>query len=181
MSPSPSILLDANPVRRFDTFMADLQKLLEGLQQRAITTLAMEATSVYWIPLAKLLEAAGIEVRLVNPRHVKTVPGRKTDDGNCLWLQYLHSVLLLRGAFRLPAQVRAVRALWRHRDGLVRQRAWPIQHMHKALVQMNLQIHHVITDLTAKSGTDIVEAIQAGQQAPAVLAEWGDKLLLPSI
>ena len=169
--------LDANPVRRFDTFTADLQKLVDWLQQRAITTLAMEATSVYWIPLAELLEAAGIEVCLVNPRHVKNVPGRKTDVADCQWLQYLHSVGLLRGAFRPPAQVRAVRALWRHRDALVRQGAWHIQHMHKALDQMNLQIHHVITDLTGKSGTDIVEAILAGQRDPAALAELGDKRL----
>lgn len=166
--------LDERPVRRFDTFTAALQKLVAWLKERGITTLAMEATSVYWIPLAELLEAAGIEVCFVNPRHVKNVPGRKSDMADCQWLQYLHAVGLLRAAFRPPAPVRA---LWRHRDALVRHSAWHIQHMHKALDQMNLQIHHVIADITGKSGTDIVEAILAGRRDPATLAELGDKRL----
>jgi transposase len=167
-------------VRRFETFTEDLRKLVAWLQEHGITTLAMEATSVYWIPLAELLEEAGIEVCLVNPRHVKNVPGRKTDVADCQWLQYLHSVGLLRAAFRPAAHVRAVRALWRHRDALVRHSAWHIQHMHKALDQMNLQIHHVIADLSGKSGEAIVEAILAGQRDPAVLAELGDKRLKAS-
>ena len=170
----------ATPVRRFDTFTEDLRKLVSWLQEHGVTTVAMEATSVYWIPLAELLEEAGIEVCLVNPRHVKNVPGRKTDVADCQWLQYLHSVGLLRAAFRPAAQVRAVRALWRHRDALVRHGAWHIQHMHKALDQMNLQIHHVIADLTGKSGTDIVAAILAGQRDPAALAALGDKRLKAS-
>jgi transposase len=168
------------PVRCFATFTEDLRKLVAWLKEHGVTTLAMEATSVYWIPLAELLEEAGIEVCLVNPRHVKNVPGRKTDVADCQWLQYLHSVGLLRAAFRPPAHVRAVRALWRHRDALVRHSAWHIQHMHKALDQMNLQIHHVIADLTGKSGEAIVGAILAGQRDPAVLAELGDKRLKAS-
>ncbi len=111
------------PVRRFETFTEELQKLVALLREHGIKTLAMEATSVYWIPLAELLEEAGIEVCLVNPRHVKNVPGRKTDVADCQWLQYLHSVGLLRAAFRPPAHVRAVRSLWRHRDALVRHSA----------------------------------------------------------
>lgn len=168
------------PVRRFETFTEDLRKLVAWLQEHGVTTVAMEATSVYWIPLAELLEEAGIEVCLINPRHVKNVPGRKTDVADCQWLQYLHSVGLLRAAFRPAAHVRGVRALWRHRDALVRHSAWHIQHMHKALDQMNLQIHHVIADLTGKSGTDIVEAILAGQREPAALAALGDKRLKAS-
>jgi transposase len=168
------------PVRRFETFTEDLRKLVAWLQEHGVTTVAMEATSVYWIPLAELLEEAGVEVCLVNPRHVKNVPGRKTDVADCQWLQYLHSVGLLRAAFRPAAHVRGVRALWRHRDALVRHSAWHIQHMHKALDQMNLQIHHVIADLTGKSGTDIVEAILAGQREPAALAALGDKRLKAS-
>jgi transposase len=169
--------LDEQPVRRFETFTEELRKLVDWLKDRAVTTLAMEATSVYWIPLAELLEEAGIDVCLVNPRHVKNVPGRKSDVADCQWLQYLHSVGLLRGAFRPPAQVRAVRALWRHRDALVRHSAWHIQHMHKALDQMNLQIHHVIADITGKSGTEMVEAILAGERDPEKLAQLGDQRL----
>jgi transposase len=167
-------------VRRFDTFTEELKKLVAWLVEHGITTLAMEATSVYWIPLAELLEEAKIEVCLVNPRHVKNVPGRKTDVADCQWLQYLHSVGLLRAAFRPAAHVRGVRALWRHRDALVRHSAWHIQHMHKALDQMNLQIHHVIADLTGKSGTDIIEAILAGQREASALAALGDKRLKAS-
>jgi transposase len=167
----------ARPVRSFATFTEELKTLVAWFQASGITTVAMEATSVYWIPLAELLEEARIEVCLVNPRHVKNVPGRKTDVQDCQWLQYLHSVGLMRAAFRPPAQVRAIRSLWRHRDGLVRQSAWRVQHMHKALDQMNLQIHHVITDITGKSGMAIVEALLGGERDPAILAALGDKRL----
>ena len=173
--------LDATkPVRCFATFTGDLKALVEWFKTLGVTTVAMEATSVYWIALAELLEEAGIEVCLVNPRHVKNVPGRKSDVQDCQWLQYLHSVGLMRAAFRPPAQVRAIRSLWRHRDALVRQSAWRVQHMHKALDQMNLQIQHVITDITGKSGMAIVEALLAGERDPARLAALGDKRLKAS-
>jgi transposase len=167
--------LAAEPVRCFPTFTEDLRALVAWLQSLGIKTVAMEATSVYWIPLAELLEEAGIEVCLVNPRHVKNVPGRKTDVMDCQWLQYLHSVGLLRGAFRPAAEVRGVRALWRQRDALVRHSSWHIQHVHKALDQMNLQVHHVLADITGQTGTAIVEAILQGQRDPAVLAKHRDK------
>lgn len=163
------------PVRRFGTFTAELQQLVAWLVELKITTLAMEATSVYWIPLAELLEEAGITVCLVNPRHVKNVPGRKSDVMDCQWLQYLHSVGLLRAAFRPAASVRAVRALWRHREALVRQSGWHVQHLHKALDQMNVQVHHVLTDITGVTGTAIVEAIIAGERDPRRLARFRDK------
>jgi transposase len=163
--------LTAEPVRCFSTFTEDLRALVAWLQSFGIKTVAMEATSVYWIPLAELLEEAKIEVCLVNPRHVKNVPGRKTDVADCQWLQYLHSVGLLRGAFRPVAEVRGVRALWRHRDALIRHSSWHIQHMHKALDQMNLQIHHILTDITGETGTAIVEAILRGERDPAALAK----------
>lgn len=166
--------LAAEPVRCFPTFTEDLRALVAWLQALGIKTAAMEATSVYWIPLAELLEEAGIEVCLVNPRHVKNVPGRKTDVMDCQWLQYLHSVGLLRGAFRPAAEVRGVRALWRQRDALVRHSSWHIQHI-KALDQMNLQVHHVLADITGQTGTAIVEAILAGQRDPAVLARHRDR------
>jgi transposase len=167
--------LAAEPVRCFPTFTEDLRTLVAWLESLGIKSVAMEATSVYWIPLAELLEEAGIEVCLVNPRHVKNVPGRKTDVMDCQWLQYLHSVGLLRGAFRPAAEVRGVRALWRQRDALVRHSSWHIQHVHKALDQMNLQVHHVLADITGQTGTAIVEAILAGERDPAVLAQHRDK------
>lgn len=167
--------LTSEPVRCFPTFTEDLRALVAWLQSLGIKTVAMEATSVYWIPLAELLEEAKIEVCLVNPRHVKNVPGRKTDVMDCQWLQYLHSVGLLRGAFRPAAEIRGVRALWRQRDALVRHSSWHIQHVHKALDQMNLQIHHVLADITGQTGTAMVEAILKGERDPAVLAKHRDK------
>jgi len=169
--------LTTEPVRCFPTFTEDLHALVQWLQSHSIKTVAMEATSVYWIPLAELLEEAKIEVCLVNPRHVKNVPGRKTDVMDCQWLQYLHSVGLLRGAFRPAAEVRAVRALWRQRDALVRHSGWHIQHIHKALDQMNLQIHHVIADITGVSGLAFLEAILRGERDPTHLAVLGDDRL----
>jgi transposase len=154
---------DPTPIRCFGTFTDQLRALVAWLQQCRITTVAMEATSVYWMPLAELLEGAGIEVCLVNPRHVKNVPGRKTDVQDCQWLQYLHSVGLLRAAFRTPVEVRPLRVLRRHRDALVRQSSWQVQHIHKALDQMNGQIDHVLADITGATGTAIVEAILSGQ------------------
>ena len=167
--------LSETPVRRFGTFTDELKQLVAWLVELKITTMALEATSVYWIPLAELLEEAGIAVCLVNPRHVQNVSGRKSDVMDCQWLQYLHAVGLLRGAFRPSAEVRAVRALWRHRDALVRQSGWYIQHLHKALDQMNVQVHHVLTDITGVTGTAIIEAIIKGQRDPRVLASYRDK------
>jgi transposase len=167
--------LSPEPVRCFSTFTEDLRALVAWLLSLEIKTVAMEATSVYWIPLTEMLEEAGIEVCLVNPRHVKNVPGRKTDVMDCQWLQYLHSVGLLRGAFRPAAEVRAVRALWRQRDALVRHSSWHIQHIHKALDQMNLQVHHVLADITGQTGTAIVEAILKGERDPALLAQHRDQ------
>jgi transposase len=173
--------LDATtPVRCFNTFTDELKTLVAWFTSLGIATVAMEATSVYWIPLAELLEDAKIKVCLVNPQHVKNVPGRKTDVQDCQWLQYLHSVGLLRAAFRPAASVRAIRSLWRHRDSLVRQSAWHTQHVHKALDQMNIQIHHVIADITGKSGEAIVKAILKGERDPKALAALGDERLKAS-
>ncbi len=167
--------LTDQPVRCFRTFTEDLKQMVSWLRELKITTVAMEATSVYWIPLAELLEEAGIAVCLANPRHVQNVSGRKSDVMDCQWLQYLHSVGLLRGAFRPAAQVRGVRALWRHRAALVRQSGWYVQHLHKALDQMNLQVHHVLTDITGVTGTAILKAILKGERDPRVLAGFRDK------
>lgn len=162
---------DPEPVRSFATFTPDLVALTRWLQACGITTVAMEATSVYWIPLFTILEERGIEVCLVNARHLRRVPGRKTDVLDCEWLQYLHSVGLLRGSFHPPESVAALRTIMRHRASLVHMASSHVQHMHKALTQMNLQIHHVISDITGLTGLAILDAILAGERRPEVLAK----------
>jgi len=161
-------------VRSFATFTEDLHALRDWLKECHVTTVAMESTGVYWIPLFQILEAAGLEVCLVNARHCKNLPGRKTDVQDCQWLQHLHAVGLLRGSFRPVDQVCAVRAILRHRDGLVRGASRCVSHLHKALTQMNVQLQHVISDLTGVTGLAILEAILAGERDPQMLAALKD-------
>jgi transposase len=161
---------DRQPVRSFKTFTDDLRQMAAWLVQCGITTVAMESTGVYWIPPHEVLEEAGIRVCLVNSKHVKHVPGRKSDVSDCQWLQYLHSVGLLRASFRPESEIRAIRALSRHRSSLIEIASVHVQHMHKALTQMNLQIHHVLSDITGLSGMAIIEAIVAGERSPVRLA-----------
>lgn len=165
---------DNNPVRVFATFTEDLQALASWLMQCGVTTVAMESTGVYWIPLYDILERHGLKPCLVNARNMKNVPGRRTDWHECQWLQFLHSVGLLRSAFRPEAEVCAVRTLIRHRGELVQAASQHTQHMHKALTQMNLQIHHVISDLTGVTGLAIVDAILDGERDPVKLARLRD-------
>ena len=164
----------AKPVRCFGTFTEDVVALSDWLKNCGVTTVAMESTGVYWIPIFQILEDRGFEVCLVNARHVKNVPGRKTDVADCQWLQYLHSVGLLRGSFRPPQQVCAVRSLVRHRDSLVKMASAHVQHMQKALTQMNLQLHHVIADIIGTTGLAIIDAILAGERDTAKLAKFRD-------
>jgi len=161
-------------VRTFATFTEDLHALRDWLKDCGVTTVAMESTGVYWIPLFQILEAAGIEVCLVNARHCKNLPGRKTDVQDCQWLQYLHSVGLLRGSFRPADQVCAVRTILRHRDSLVRGASRCVSHLHKALTQMNVQLQHVISDLTGVTGQAILNAILQGERDPQTLAALKD-------
>jgi len=165
---------DPQPVRCFATFTEDLHALRDWLQACGVTTVALESTGVYWIPVFQILEAAGLEVCLVNARHCKNLPGRKTDVQDCQWLQYLHSVGLLRGSFRPADQVCAVRTILRHRDSLVRGAGRCVSHLHKALTQMNVQLQHVISDLTGVTGLAILEAILAGERDPQKLAALKD-------
>ena len=165
---------DENPVRVFATFTEDLERLTDWLEQCGVTTVALESTGVYWIPIFEILEQRGIRPCLVNARHMKNVPGRRTDWHECQWLQFLHSVGLLRAAFRPGQDVCAVRTLLRHRNELVAAASQHVQHMHKALTQMNLQIHHVISDITGLTGRAIVDAILAGQRDGAELAKLRD-------
>ena len=165
---------DPKPVRCFATFTADLLALRDWLKGCGVVTVAMESTGIYWIPLFQILEAAGLEVCLVNARHCKNLPGRKTDVQDCQWLQYLHAVGLLRGSFRPPETVCAVRSLLRHRDGLVRAAATCVHRLHKALTQMNVQLQHVIADVTGVTGLAMLEALLAGERDPVVLARLKD-------
>jgi transposase len=165
---------DPRPVRSFPTFTEDLHALRDWLTACGVTTVAMESTGVYWIPLFQILEAAGFEVCLVNARHCKNLPGRKTDVQDCQWLQYLHSVGLLRGSFRPADQVCAVRTILRHRAALVRGAGRGVSHLHKALTQMNVQLHHVISDLTGVTGQAILTAILQGERDPQKLAALKD-------
>ena len=165
---------DEHPVRVFSTFTEDLHKMAQWLVSCGITTAAMESTGVYWIPPHDVLEQHGVKPCLVDARGMKNVPGRRTDWHECQWLQFLHSVGLLRAAFRPNAEVCAVRSLMRHRGDQVMMANQHIQHMHKALTQMNLQIQHVISDITGLTGLAIVDAIIGGERDPTVLAELRD-------
>lgn len=165
---------DSDSVRSFPSFTEDLHRLADWLQTCRVDTVAMESTGVYWIPLFQILEARGIEVHLVNAQHVHHVPGRKSDVLDCQWLQYLHSVGLLKASFRPEQAVCEIRSLMRHRESLVEMASVHVQHMHKALDQMNLQIHHVISDITGVTGLAIVDAIADGQTNPKQLAALRD-------
>jgi transposase len=166
---------DVEPIQKFSAFTCDLYRLADWLTTCRITTVVMESTGVYWIPLFQILEARGFEVALVNARHVKNVPGRpKTDRFDCRWLQKLHSYGLLAPSFRPPEHVCQLRSLLRHRDNLVQMLVKHIQHMQKALDQMNLHLHHVISDVTGVTGMRILRAIVAGERDPHTLAQYRD-------
>jgi transposase len=162
---------DEESVRRFSSFTCDLHALADWLIECRIRTVAMESTGVYWIPLFPILETRGIEVFLVNAHYLKSVPGRKSDVSDCQWIQYLHSVGLLKASFRPPGDICAIRSLWRHRGSLLQMAAEHIMHIQKSLSQMNLQIHHVLSDITGASGQAILDAILAGERDPMQLAQ----------
>lgn len=161
---------DPQPVRRFPTFTRDLHVLADWLQQCGVRSVAMESTSVYCIPIYQILGARGLEVFQVSAQHVNNGPGRKTEVSDCQWLQYLHSVGLLRASFRRPGAICAVRVLWRHRGSLVQMADEHIMHIQKALDQMNLQVHHVPAKITGLRGLRILDAILAGERGPLTLA-----------
>lgn len=163
---------DADCVREFKSFTSDLYELAAWLKHCGIDTVAMESTGVYWIPLYELLESQGFEVTLVDARHVKNVSGRKTDVLDCQWLQQLHTYGLLNGAFRPNEEVCALRTYMRQRSMLIRQAGIHIQHMQKALSQMNIQLHHVLSDITGVTGMRIIRSIVAGEHDAKVLAGY---------
>lgn len=162
------------PVRSFGTFTQDLHELADWFKACGVTSVAMESTGVYWIPVYEILEQRGFDVILVNARYAKNVPGRKTDVSDAAWLRELHSYGLLRGSFRPDAEIATLRAYLRQRERLVEYAAAHIQHMQKALMEMNLQLHHVVSDITGATGMRIIRAIVAGERNPDVLATYRD-------
>ncbi|MHB1495276.1 MAG: IS110 family RNA-guided transposase [Acidithiobacillus sp.] len=165
---------DDESVREFSSFTEDLHALADWLKACDVDTVAMESTGVYWIPLFELLESRGFTVLLVNARHVKNVSGRKSDVLDCQWLQQLMSYGLLRGAFRPDNAICILRALWRQRGMLLRSQGRQVQHMQKALTQMNVQLANVISDVVGETGQKILRAIVAGERDGQVLAAMKD-------
>jgi transposase len=165
---------DGEPVRTFGTCTGDLQRLADWFERCGVRTVAMESTGVYWIPAYEILEQRGFEVMLVNARDAKHVPGRKTDVSDAQWLRRLHEYGLLRASFRPKGELAALRAYLRQRERLLDYAASHIQHMQKALMQMNVQLHHVVTDMTGTTGMRIIRAIKDGERDPSALARHRD-------
>lgn len=165
---------DEEPVRCFDCFTEDLERMADWLVDHGVLSVAMQSTGVYWIAVFEILQQHGLEVYLVNARHTKNLPGRKSDIAECQWLLKLHTFGLLNNSFQPSDEVRTARTLWRHRGGLVAQASSAIQRMQKALIEMNIQLPNVLSDLSGVSGMAIVEAILEGQRDPEALAALAD-------
>jgi len=162
------------PIQTFQAFTADLQRMANWLKSLHIETVVMESTGVYWVPVYEVLETAGIAVMVANARETRSVPGRKSDINDAQWLQRLHACGLLRASFRPGRDIAALRAYLRHRERLLDYTAAHIQHMQKALTFMNVQLHHVVQDITGATGMKIIRAIVRGERDPDVLAEFRD-------
>lgn len=171
---------DEQPIRCFQSYTSDLNKLADWLIDRDIDTVAMESTGVYWIPLFQILEDRGIKVYLVNSHHTKNVTGRKADDDDSEWVRKLHTYGLLHASFQPDDKIRQLRSLLRHREKLIDYGASHIQHMQKALTVMNIQLHHVLADITGVTGMKIIRAIVDGERDPKVLAAFRDKRIKAS-
>jgi transposase len=165
---------DEKTVRSFKAYTEGLDAMVEWLRACGITSVAMESTSVYWIPVFEKLEGAGFEVILVDARSVKHVPGRKSDVQDCQWLQQLHTFGLLKGAFRPSDDICRLRTLQRHRKNMIEGASMLALHIQKALSEMNLYLHHVLSDITGESGLRILDAILAGERDPSRLVELVD-------
>lgn len=162
---------EKHSVRIFSTFNSGIAEAIAWLQQHEVKTVAMESTGNYWVALYDQLIAAKFEVFLVNASHCKALPGRKTDVCDAQWIQQLHTSGLLRKSFLPEDDFRVIRYLIRHRDGLIREAAREIQRMQKVLTQMNVQLHHAVSDIDGLSGRTIIEAILAGERDPGTLAD----------
>ena len=174
LHPAIAAELDIAIVHRFATFTGDLLACKDLLVHCGIKTVAMESTSVYWTTIYFILEEAGIEVCLVNPKKFRMVPGRKTDIADCQWLQTLHLYGLLRGSFHPSQDISMLRSYMRERDSIIKERSTFVQRMQKALVRMNLLLHNVIDDITGKTGMKIITSILDGKRDPKLLASFRD-------
>jgi transposase len=172
--PVDSVPADQSPVRSFGVFNPDLDQLVEWLQSCGVKTVAMESTGVMWIPVYQKLEAAGLEVLLVNTKRLKHVPGRKSDVLDCQWIQQLHSYGMLSGSFRPADIICRLRTLTRHRDNLIASAGRETQHMQKAMQEMGLHLHVVVSDVTGVTGLAIIDAILAGEREPQQLVKLRD-------
>jgi transposase len=168
---------DPEPVRTFGSFTADLHRMAQWLKSCRIETVVMQATGVYWVALHQILEDYGFQVNVVNARHTKTLPGRKTDVLECQWLQKLHTFGLLNNSFRPAAEIRVLRTYLRQRETLVASASKCIQHMQKTLTQMNVQLANVISDISGVTGMAILRAIVAGERDPDKLASRKNSLI----
>src|SRR5229473_8140702 len=157
---------DPEPVRRFGCFTADLPEMARWLIDKGVRSVAMQSTGVYWVPVLEVLEQHGLEVYLVNARHTKNLPGRKSDVQESQWLLKLHTYGLLNNSFQPVSEIRVLRTYWRQRGEHVREAATCIQRMQKALTQMNVQLANVISDISGLTGQAIIRAIVAGERNP---------------
>ncbi|MEZ2743627.1 IS110 family transposase [Halopseudomonas bauzanensis] len=168
-------------VRTFKAFTADLECMAKWLAEVGVTTVAMESTGVYWIPVYEILESYGLHVVLANARDARAVPGRKTDVNDAQWIQRLHACGLLRASFHPDREIAALRSYLRLRERHLDYAAAHIQHMQKALTHMNIQLHHVVADITGATGMRIIRAIAAGERSEAALAAMRDTRCKSSI
>ena len=162
---------DAEPVRQFACFTEDLQRMAAWLKSCGIDTVAMQSTGVYWLPLYEILTEEGLRVFLVNARHTKNLPGRKTDVQECQWLLQLHTFGLLNNSFRPPEEICVLRAYWRQRAEHVASASACIHRMQKVLTEMNVQLANVISDISGLTGLAIIQAILAGERDRYKLAD----------
>jgi transposase len=165
---------DSQPVRRFGCTTAELKAMAAWLKQCGIRTVAMQSTGVYWVAVYDILEAASLEVYLVNARDTKNLPGRKSDVQESQWLMKLHTYGLLRNSFRPSQEIRTMRTYWRQRNDLVQSAGRHILRMQKALTQMNLQLANVLSDVSGMTGQAIIKAILKGERDPRKLAALRD-------
>jgi len=168
---------DEQPVRKFGSFTTDLHEIAKWLRKCNINTVAMESTGIYWIQLYLILEEYGFEVFLVNARHVKNVSGRKSDILDCQWILQLHTYGLLNPSFQPENMARELRSYMRHRKNLTQSYSTQIQLMQKAFEQMNIKLHNVLTDITGKSGQQIIQSILSGERNAQKLSQLADKFV----